>query len=66
MRVLKPRFYRGVRDTQELENFLFDIEQYFCAMKLDSNEAKVIIATKYLIGNAKLWWQTKYEDIIMG
>ena len=35
-------------------------------MRPDSEEAKVTTATMYLIGDAKLWWWTKYEDIMVG
>ncbi|KAJ7970183.1 Retrotransposon protein, putative, Ty3-gypsy subclass [Quillaja saponaria] len=30
---------------------------------MDSEEAKVTTATMYLVGDAKLWWRTKYVDI---
>ena len=56
MRVPEPRSYGGARDAKELENFLFDMEQYFRAVRPDSEEAKVTTATMYLIGDAKLWW----------
>ena len=61
IRVLMPHSYGGAWDAKELENFFFDMEQYFQAVRLDSEEAKVIIATMYLINDAKLWWQNKYE-----
>ena len=64
--VPKPYFYGGAQDTKELENFLFNMEQYFHAMRLDFKEVKVTTTTIYLIGDAKLLWQTKYEDIMVG
>ena len=33
-KVPEPRRYEWVRDTKELENFLFDIEQYFWAVHI--------------------------------
>ncbi|KAJ7975820.1 Retrotransposon protein, putative, Ty3-gypsy subclass [Quillaja saponaria] len=63
MKVLEPRAFGGARDAKELENFLFDMEQYFRAVRMDSEEAKVTTATMYLAGDAKLWWRTKYVDI---
>ena len=66
MRVPKPYSYDGARDAKELENLLFDIEQYFQAVRPNSKEAKVKITTMYLIGDAELWWWTKYEDIMAG
>ncbi|XP_060673257.1 uncharacterized protein LOC125420382 [Ziziphus jujuba] len=63
MKVPEPRAYGGARDAKELENFLFDMEQYFRAIKSDSEETKVTMATMYLTNDAKLWWRSKYEDI---
>ncbi|KAK3002239.1 hypothetical protein RJ639_021302 [Escallonia herrerae] len=62
-RVPEPKSYGGARDTKELENFLFDIEQYFRAIRVDSKATKVSMAAMYLIGDAKLWWQKKYAEI---
>ncbi|XP_062021178.1 uncharacterized protein LOC133737687 [Rosa rugosa] len=42
------------------------MEQYFRAVKPDSEEVKVNMATMYLSGDAKLWWRTKYNDIQRG
>ena len=66
MRAPEPRSYGGARDAKELENFLFDIEQYFRVVRPDSEDTKVILATMYLTGDAKLWWRTRYEDIQAG
>ncbi|KAJ7963972.1 Senescence-specific cysteine protease sag39 [Quillaja saponaria] len=63
MKVPKPRAFGRARDAKELEKFLFDMEQYFRAVRMDSEEAKVTTATMYLAGDAKLWWRTKYVDI---
>ena len=51
------------RDAKELENFLFNIEQYFRVVKPDSEEEKVNMTTMYLSGDAKLWWRIKYNEI---
>ena len=59
LRAPKPHGYGGARDAKELENFLFDMEQYFRATKPDSEETKVSIVTMYLNGYAKLWWRTR-------
>ncbi|KAJ7968204.1 Senescence-specific cysteine protease sag39 [Quillaja saponaria] len=63
MKVPEPRAFGGARDAKELENFLFDMEQYFRAVRMDSEEANVTTTTMYLAGDAKLWWRTKYVDI---
>ncbi|KAK3036586.1 hypothetical protein RJ639_031203 [Escallonia herrerae] len=62
-RVPEPKSYGGARDAKELENFLFDIEQYFRAIRVDSEVTKVSMAAMYLVGDAKLWWQKKYAEI---
>ena len=66
VKVPEPQAYGGARDAKQLENFLFDLEQYFRAVKPDSEGGKVNIATMYLSGDAKLWWRTKYNEIQMG
>ncbi|KAK3043171.1 hypothetical protein RJ639_001604 [Escallonia herrerae] len=62
-RVPEPKSYGGARDAKELENFLFDIEQYFRAIRVDSEVTKVSMAAMYLVGDAKLWWRKKYAEI---
>ncbi|KAL0305164.1 UNVERIFIED_CONTAM: hypothetical protein Scaly_2994900 [Sesamum calycinum] len=54
---------RGARDAKEVENFLFDMEQYFLAANVEDEARKVSTATMYLTGDAKLWWRTKYAEI---
>ncbi|KAK3035048.1 hypothetical protein RJ639_034838 [Escallonia herrerae] len=62
-RVPEPKSYGGARDAKELENFLFDVEQYFRAIRVDSEATKVLMAAMYLVGDAKLWWRKKYAEI---
>ncbi|KAK2999261.1 hypothetical protein RJ639_023459 [Escallonia herrerae] len=62
-RVPEPKSYGGALDAKELENFLFDIEQYFRAIRVDSEATKVSMAAMYLVGDAKLWWWKKYAEI---
>nr|CAD1833663.1 unnamed protein product [Ananas comosus var. bracteatus] len=40
VRVPEPRSFRGARDAKELENFLFDMEQYFRVVQPDNKESK--------------------------
>ncbi|KAL0444519.1 UNVERIFIED_CONTAM: hypothetical protein Slati_2174600 [Sesamum latifolium] len=56
--------YGGARDKKDVENFLFDIEQYFLIANVEIKYAmKVLTAMMYLMGDAKLWWRTKYAEI---
>ncbi|KAG6515103.1 hypothetical protein ZIOFF_025488 [Zingiber officinale] len=61
VRVPKPKSFGGTRSAKELENFLWDMEQYFVAAKVPETE-KVTISSMYLIGDAKLWWRTRMVD----
>ncbi|XP_070011357.1 uncharacterized protein [Nicotiana sylvestris] len=61
---LKP--YSGARNAKEVENFIFDIEQYFDVVGGLEEAKKVTTAAMYLQGDVKLWWQVKYEAIKAG
>ena len=61
-KVLEFRRYERARDAKELENFLFDMEQYFRAVRTDSEEDKVAMVAMYLAGDAKLWWRSKFVN----
>ncbi|KAE8699135.1 Flowering locus K-like proteiny domain [Hibiscus syriacus] len=62
VKVPGPQRFGGTRDAKELENFLFDMEQYFKVMQANSEEDKVSMASMYLAGDAKLWWRSKFVD----
>ena len=47
--------------AKDLENFLWDMEQYFKATRVLDQEM-VTITSMYLSGGAKLWWETHVED----
>ncbi|KAL0311611.1 UNVERIFIED_CONTAM: hypothetical protein Sangu_2455800 [Sesamum angustifolium] len=48
LRIPKPKAYVGARDGKEVENFLFDMEQYFLAANVEDKARKVSTATMYL------------------
>ena len=58
-----PRPFKGNWDAKELENFIFDIEQYFKAAGACTEDIKDIVATMHLIDDAKLLWRSKVQDI---
>ena len=62
MKVPEPKAYNGVRSAKELENFLWDIENYFKAAKVQDTK-KVSITTMYLCDDAKVWWKTKVVEV---
>ncbi|KAL0319927.1 UNVERIFIED_CONTAM: hypothetical protein Sradi_5254200 [Sesamum radiatum] len=63
LRIPEPKGYGSAHDAKEVENSLFDMEQYFLAANIENEARKVSIATMYLTGDAKLWWRTKYSEI---
>ncbi|RVW90844.1 Retrovirus-related Pol polyprotein from transposon 17.6 [Vitis vinifera] len=61
VRVPKPKEFNGNRNTKELENFLWAMEQFCKAAHIPDGE-KVSITSMNLTGDAKLWWRTTMED----
>ncbi|KAJ7978484.1 Retrotransposon protein, putative, Ty3-gypsy subclass [Quillaja saponaria] len=53
MKVPEPRAFGGARDAKELENFLFDMEQYFRAVRMDSEEAKGELKAQFFPENVE-------------
>lgn len=58
-KIPEPKAFRGVKDANEVDNFLFDMELFFSVTKRNSNEDKLMIIPLYLADDAKLWWCTK-------
>ena len=54
VRVPNPNNFSGNRNAKELENFLWDMEQFFKAARVLEAE-KVSITRMYLMGDRKLW-----------
>ncbi|KAK0602998.1 hypothetical protein LWI29_000294 [Acer saccharum] len=61
IKVPEPKKFEGKRDAKELENFLWDMEQYFKAAKIPNRE-QVNITSMYLGRDAMLWWRTRIMD----
>ncbi|KAK9705332.1 hypothetical protein RND81_07G049000 [Saponaria officinalis] len=57
-----PRTFCRTRDSTEIDNFIFDMEQYFRVSQLDE-ELKIDTASMYLVDDVKLWWRSKYAEI---
>jgi hypothetical protein len=60
-KVPEPKCFGGARSSKELENFLWDMEQYFSVVKINVAE-QVDFTVMYLTGDAKLWWRTRTKD----
>ena len=61
VKVPEPKSFNGARSAKDLENFLWDMEQYFKAARVPEQKI-VTITSMYLSGDAKLWWRTYVED----
>ena len=61
--MLKSQGFSGKRDTKELDNFLWHMEQYFEAIALTDEAVKVRTATLYLTDTTTLWWRQRFVDM---
>ncbi|KAH7865055.1 hypothetical protein Vadar_001700 [Vaccinium darrowii] len=61
MKVPEPKAFGGARNAKELEDLLWDMEQYFSTARVPEGE-RVTITVMYRTGDAKLWWRTRSED----
>ena len=61
MKVPESKTFEGERDAKALENFIWDMAQYFNAARILDRE-KVMLTTMYLTKDAKLWWRTRLDD----
>ncbi|XP_068639496.1 uncharacterized protein [Aristolochia californica] len=66
VKVPEPKSYNGKQDAKDLENFLWQMEQYFKADKISEEAMKVDTATMYLTDDPMLWWRRRYDDVIEG
>ncbi|ERN06780.1 hypothetical protein AMTR_s00005p00170100, partial [Amborella trichopoda] len=57
VKVPEPKPFGGARVAKELENFLWDMEQYFTAA-CAHEEDQVTVTSMYLTGDTKLWLRT--------
>ena len=58
-----PHRFSGNQDAKELDNFLWHIEQYFKAIALIDEAAKVRTTTFYLTDTTTLWWHRRFADM---
>ncbi|KAA8534645.1 hypothetical protein F0562_032096 [Nyssa sinensis] len=61
LKVPEPKAFNGVWCAKDLENFLWDMEQYFTIAHILDGE-QVTMTIMYLAGDAKLWWRTCVVD----
>ena len=61
VKVPEPKPFNGARSAKDLENFFWDMEQYFKVARVLDQDI-VTITSMYLLGDAKLWQRTHVED----
>ncbi|XP_069148271.1 uncharacterized protein [Solanum lycopersicum] len=61
VKIPEPKAFSGVRSAKELDNFIWDMEQYFTTARVPDSY-KLNITTMYLTSDAKLWWRTRNAD----
>ncbi|XP_068649054.1 uncharacterized protein [Aristolochia californica] len=66
VKVPEPKSYNGKRDAKDLENFLWQMQQYVKAAKISEEPLKVDTSTMYLTDDAMLWWRRRYGDVTEG
>ena len=59
----KPPAFKGVRDAQDVDNFLWHLENYFKCMRVRSDVNNINTTVLYLSESAMLWWKRKESDI---
>ncbi|KAI5675744.1 hypothetical protein M9H77_06694 [Catharanthus roseus] len=62
----KPKSFAGTRNAREVDNFLWGLEQYFDAVGIIEEGAKIKSAALYLTDTAMLWWRRRQEDVKRG
>lgn len=66
LRVPETKPFNGTRDAKVLENFIWQVEQYFKTSKMEDKGEKMSTGVMYLTDDAMLWWRQRYKDIEMG
>ncbi|KAA0053384.1 uncharacterized protein E6C27_scaffold428G00460 [Cucumis melo var. makuwa] len=66
VKILEPKPFCGARDAKALENYIFNLEQYFRATNTVTEEAKVTLTMMHLSEDAKLWWRSRFVDMQEG
>ena len=56
-----PETFHG-RTSEDVSQWIFSMEQYFLAVKVQEDRQKVNYATSLLRGSAALWWRQLVED----
>lgn len=64
--VPKPKSFGGSCNAREVDNFLWGLDQYFGAIGITEEDAKIRTAALYLTDTAMLWWRRRRGDAEKG
>ena len=62
----KPLMFKGVNDVQEVENFLWHLENYFKCNRVKNDENKINTTMLYVSEMAMVWCRRKESKIESG
>ncbi|KAE8689123.1 hypothetical protein F3Y22_tig00110943pilonHSYRG00133 [Hibiscus syriacus] len=60
--VPKPKEYKGSRNAQDVENFIWGMEQFFRGMGIEDDTTKVNVTSNYLNDVSMLWWRRRCSE----
>lgn len=66
VRTLDLKTYARARDARELNNILWQLEQYFETIGLKEEKAKVCSFAMFFIDTIMMWWCKRHVDIKRG
>jgi hypothetical protein len=55
--------FNGDVNPEKLDNWIRQVEVYFCVQQIDEEEVKVQLASLRLEGTTLVWWERKLQDI---
>lgn len=59
----QPKPYNGERSAKEIDNFLFDVENYFQIGQVMSDSSRLAIVVMLLSEDVKVWWRTRLSNV---
>ncbi|XP_074300349.1 uncharacterized protein LOC141631599 [Silene latifolia] len=66
IKVPQPPKFNGSRDKKEINNFLWCVERYFDALRVEDDAKKITTASMYLVDDAILWWSCRQTEVKKG
>ena len=65
-RLPEPAKYKGTRDSKDLENFIYEMDQFLEAARIEEDADRLRTATMYFADEATLWWRRRLGDVRRG